>query len=80
MNKATRLRIRKDVKRYWNRSSNFELNYEALVKFVIRQVKKGQVEILNEAVQRFEKHANKPMTGNVVNLELKQIRGDYEAR
>ena len=35
---------------------------------------------LNEAIELFDKYKNEIMTGKVVNLELKAMRGDYDSK
>jgi hypothetical protein len=42
-----------------------------------KAVKEAKKEILTKAIAIFDKQKDDVMTGNVVNLELKNLRGDY---
>jgi hypothetical protein len=46
--------------------------------FISKVYKSGREEVLTEAIAIFDKYKNEPMTGNVVNLELKGLRRDYK--
>ncbi len=41
---------------------------------------KGFKDALTRAIDIFEKYKEEPMTGNVVLLELKGLRGDYNSK
>lgn len=72
-------KLQKDVSDFYKRYSPINSFSETtLLQFILKEVKIGQKEILTEAIELFSPHKEQPMTGNVVNLELKGLRGDYE--
>lgn len=54
-----------------------ELIKAFLVKELSVAARKARKQALTEAIAIFDKYKDEPMTGNVVNLELKNLRGDY---
>jgi hypothetical protein len=78
MNQQTKLRIRKDCQEFWKKSS--KLSEAKLHRFIISQVRKGQKEIMSDAIKIFvdAKPENTIFTKNPIILELRGVRGDYE--
>ena len=55
-----------------------EDNYGDVATFIETLLQRKERETISKAIEFFSKHKNEPMTGNVVNLELMRMRGDYK--
>ena len=63
------------IVRWHNEDLEITKKVLAFISFQLQMVRK---EALTEAINIFERHKDEPMTGNVVILELANLRGDYD--
>ncbi|MGH7204116.1 MAG: hypothetical protein ACREHC_06755 [Candidatus Levyibacteriota bacterium] len=80
MNQKTKCRIIKEVALFSKRNFCSPQLSTKLLRFVLSQTKKGQKEIITDAIKIFEDVEPKDtiFTKNPILLELKGVRGDYE--
>ena len=80
-NKEHSIKIGKRINRFWvgdDMHQMFEITFWNFSRFVRNIYRQGRKDALTDAIDFFGKHKDEPMTGNVVNLELKALRGDYK--
>lgn len=73
-------KIIQNIQKFWTKvqAQTVPLMYSSFYRFVYKQYKLGREDALTEAIEFFNKYKDEPMTGNVVNLELKAMRGDFK--
>ena len=48
--------------------------------YLLQSYEQGKKDALTKAIELFDKYKDEPMTGKVVILELKAMRGDYDSK